>query len=124
MGRSLCNWLGNHNGITAEQLAHREQLPPTYPIAFALTASLDASVRDCLWACGFGWAKNMVQAVIKFVPLAQTAGQRILAKLSQHIPAAVQLAMALPDNEHQTFSPTLAILSAQHETQQSKLFRS
>ena len=41
----------------------------------------------------------MVWAVIKSVPLDQTAAQRILAKLSQHIPAAVQLAMALPDDE-------------------------
>ena len=116
---------GQHDGITAKQLAHREQLPPTYPIAFALAAAqLDASVRGCLLACGFGWAENMVWAAINLVPLGQTTGQRILAKLSQHIPAAVQLAMALPDNEHQTFSPTLAILSAQHETQHSKLFRS
>ena len=121
----MCNWLGNHDGITAEQLAHREQLLPTYPIAFALAAaSLDASVRDCLLACGFGWAENMVWAAIKSVPLGQTAGQRILAKLSQHIPAAVQLAMALPGDERQTFSPMLAILSAQLETQYSRLFRS
>ena len=116
---------GQHDGMTAKQLAHREQMPPTYQIAVALAVtSLDASVRGCLLACGFGWAENMVQAVIKSVPLAQTAGQRILAKFSQHIPAAVQLAIALPDNERQTFSPTLAILSAQHETQYSRLFGS
>ena len=59
----------------------------------------------------------MVWAVIKSVPLDQTAAQRILAKLSQHVPAAVQLTMALPGDERQTFSPMLAILSAQHETQ-------
>ena len=116
---------GQHDGITAKQLAHREQLPPTYPVAFALAAAqLHASVRGCLLACGFGWAENMVQAAIQSVPLGQTTGQRILAKLSQHIPAAVQLAMALPGDERQAFSPTLAILSAQHETQHSKLFRS
>ena len=121
----MCNWLGNHNGITAEQLAHREQLPPTYPVAFALAAAqLDASVRGCLLACGFGWAENMVQAAIKSVPLGQTTGQRILAKSSQHIHAAVQVGIKFPGDERQAFSPTLAILSAQHETQHSKLFRS
>ena len=125
MGRSLCNWLRNHDGIDAAQLAHCEQLPPTYPTAFALAAAqLDAGVRDCLLTYAFGWAENMVQAAIKSVPLGQTAGQRILARLSLHIPAAVQMAIDLPDDERQTFSPMLAILSSQHETQYSRLFRS
>ena len=125
MGRSLCSWLRNHDGIDAEQLAHCEQLPPAYPVAFALAAAqLDADVRDCLLTYAFGWAENMVQAAIKSVPLGQTAGQRILSRLSQHIPAAVQTAIDLPDGERQAFSPMLAILSSQHETQYSRLFRS
>ena len=125
MGRSLCIWLHSHDGIDATHLQHCEQLPPTYPIAFALAAAqTEASVRDCLLAYAFGWAENMVQAAIKSVPLGQTAGQRILARLSQAIPAAVQTAIDLPDDERQAFSPMLAILSAQHETQYSRLFRS
>ena len=125
MGRSLCNWLANHDGISKAQLKHCEQLPPTYPVAFALAAAqTDAGVRDCLLAYAFGWAENMVQAAIKSVPLGQTAGQRILARLSLSIPAAVQSAIDLPDAERQAFSPMLAILSAQHETQYSRLFRS
>ena len=125
MGRSLCNWLRNHDGVDPAHLQHCEQLPPTYPIAFALAASqLDAPVRDCLLAFAFGWAENMVQAAIKSVPLGQTAGQRMLASLSQHIPNAVQTAIHLPDDERQAFSPMLAILSSQHETQYSRLFRS
>jgi urease accessory protein len=125
MGRSLCNWLANHEGIDPAQLKHCEQLPPTYPVAFALAAAqTDAGVRDCLLAYAFGWAENMVQAAIKSVPLGQTAGQRILARLSQAIPAAVQFAIDLPDDERRAFSPMLAILSAQHETQYSRLFRS
>ena len=125
MGRSLCNWLANDDATDAALLKHCEQLPPTHPVAFALAAAqTDAGVRDCLLPYAFGWAENMVQAAIKSVPLGQTAGQRILARLSQHIPTAVQSAMALPDNERQAFSPMLAILSAQHETQYSRLFRS
>jgi urease accessory protein len=125
MGRSLCNWLRHHDGIDAAQLGHCAQLPPTYPIAFALAAAhTEASVRDCLLAYAFGWAENMVQAAIKSVPLGQTAGQRILARLSQAIPSAVQTAIDLPDSERQAFSPMLAILSSQHETQYSRLFRS
>lgn len=125
MGRSLCNWLANHESINPALLKHCEQLPPAYPVAFALAAAqTDAGVRDCLLAYAFGWAENMVQAAIKSVPLGQTAGQRILARLNQAIPAAVQFAIDLPDDERQAFSPMLAILSAQHETQYSRLFRS
>jgi urease accessory protein len=66
----------------------------------------------------------MVQAAIKSVPLGQRSGQRILAALSADIPAAVDHALSLNDDQRQAFSPRLAILSARHETQYSRLFRS
>ena len=72
----------------------------------------------------FAWAENMVQAAIKSVPLGQRSGQRILAALSAEIPAAVDHALSLHDDQRQAFSPRLAILSARHETQYSRLFRS
>jgi urease accessory protein len=50
--------------------------------------------------------------------------QRILTRLTQAIPSAVQQALALPDHERQAFTPGLAILSARHESQYSRLFRS
>ena len=125
MGRSLVEWLRNHDGTNAAHVAACGQLPPTYPVAFALAASqTGAGVRDCLLAYAFGWAENMVQAALKSVPLGQSAGQRILARLSRDIPAAVESAMALGDDERQSFSPMLAILSSQHEIQYSRLFRS
>ena len=52
------------------------------------------------------------------------AGQRILARLAADIPAAVDAALALRDDDRQAFSPMLAVLSARHETQYSRLFRS
>ena len=125
MGRSLLDWLRNHDGADAGHIAACAQMQPTYPVAFALAAApLEAGVRDCLLAYAFGWAENMVQAALKSVPLGQSAGQRILARLARGIPAAVESALQLPDDERQAFSPMLAILSAQHETQYSRLFRS
>jgi urease accessory protein len=125
MGRSLLEWLRNHDGMDPAQLACCEALAPTYPLAFALAAaSTQASVRDCVLAYAFGWAENMTQSAIKSVPLGQSAGQRILALLAADIPAAVERACELPDEERQAFSPMLAILSSQHETQYSRLFRS
>jgi urease accessory protein len=66
----------------------------------------------------------MVQAALKAVPLGQSAGQRILASLVGEIPATVDRAAALMDSQRQAFTPMLAILSAQHEMQYSRLFRS
>jgi urease accessory protein len=125
MGRSLLDWLRNHDGANAAHVEACARMQPTYPVAFALAASqTEAGVRDCLLTYAFGWAENMVQAAIKSVPLGQSAGQRMLARLAHVIPAAVEFAMQLPDDERQAFSPMLAILSSQHETQYSRLFRS
>ncbi len=125
MGRSLLDWLRNHDGANAAHIEACARMLPTYPVAFALAASqTEAGVRDCLLAYAFGWAENMMQAAIKSVPLGQSAGQRMLARLARDIPAAVESAMQLPDGERQAFSPMLAILSSQHETQYSRLFRS
>jgi urease accessory protein len=125
MGRSLLEWLRNHDGADAAHIEACSWMQPTYPVAFALAASqTEAGVRDCLLAYAFGWAENMMQAAIKSVPLGQSAGQRMLARLARDIPAAIESAMQLPDGERQAFSPMLAILSSQHETQYSRLFRS
>lgn len=128
MGRSMAQWLSNHTRDEPAHLPavqHLASLPPTYPVAFALAASLtEASVRDILVAYAFGWAENMVQAALKSMALGQSAGQRILARLAQAIPSAADQAMERLDTERQAFSPMLAILSAQHETQYSRLFRS
>jgi urease accessory protein len=97
----------------------------TFPVAFALAAaSTAASPRQIALTFAFAWAENMVQAAIKAVPLGQSSGQRILARLAAEIPAAVDHALSLADADRQAFTPMLAILSAQHETQYSRLFRS
>lgn len=125
MGRSLLAWLRNHTTAQPDQIAQLAALDPSYPLAFALAASAtDAPPRACLLAYAFGWAENMVQAAIKAVPLGQSAGQRILSALSAELPAAVDHALQQDSRSMQSFSPMLAILSSQHETQYSRLFRS
>lgn len=125
MGRSLLEWLRNHTTAQPGQIDVLAALQPSYPLAFALAASAtQAPVRDCLLAYAFGWSENMVQAAIKSVPLGQSAGQRILSALTAQIPAAVDDALTQDDAQRQAFSPMLAILSARHETQYSRLFRS
>jgi len=125
MGRSLLEWLRNQGDANDPRLTSCAALSPTWPLAFGLAlAQHHAPEREGLLASAFGWAENMVQAAIKSVPLGQLAGQRILSRLTQEIPTAVDHALSLDDLQRQAFSPMLAILSAQHEHQYSRLFRS
>lgn len=126
MGRSLAEWLKNRPAPDA-RVAQLAALPPapTWPVAFALAAAYSgAPLRDVLLSFGFGWAENMVQAAMRSVPLGQSAAQRMLARLIEALPDAVQRAAELADEQRQAFTPMLAILSAQHEMQYSRLFRS
>lgn len=127
MGRSMVEWLTNRSEPTDARVAQARALQPapTWPVVFALAAAqTGAPLREALLSFAFGWAENMMQAALKTVPLGQRAGQRILAALTHEIPAAVDRAAALMDSERQAFTPMLAILSAQHEVQYSRLFRS
>ncbi len=125
MGRSMLEWLRNQEAIDDYTIALCNQWVPTYPLMFALALSrTGASLEQCLQTYAFGWAENMVQAAIKSVPLGQNSGQRILTQLAKHIGPAVAHALQVTDDSRQAFSPMLAILSAQHETQYSRLFRS
>lgn len=125
MGRSLLDWLRNLQQASEAQLSVCAHLPVTYPLAMSLALSLAHTPLDhALQAYAFGWAENMTQAALKSVPLGQSAGQRMLARLAREIPLAVQTAMALQDDDRQAFSPMLAILSSRHETQYSRIFRS
>lgn len=127
MGRSLLDWLRNGEQADDPRIGLLAKLPtaPTWPLAFALAGVLaGAGVRDTALSLGFGWCENMVQAAMKAVPLGQAAAQRVLARLSNALPTAVDTALAQADSQRQAFAPMLAILSAQHETQYSRLFRS
>lgn len=134
MGRSLVEWLRNTGRDDARTaLCGQLQPAPTWPIAFALAVAQclptggtvpENIAQEALLAYAFGWAENMVQAAIKAVPLGQSAGQRILQALTERIPDAIDFACRVPDSQRQAFTPMLAILSAQHETQYSRLFRS
>jgi urease accessory protein len=127
MGRSLVEWLRNGSQADDPRVPACAALAPapTWPVAFALAATLaGADARHALLAFAFGWAENMVQAAMKAVPLGQAAAQRMLERLADAIPGAVDDALARGDDARQAFTPMLAILSAQHETQYSRLFRS
>jgi urease accessory protein len=87
--------------------------------------------RDSMVAYLWVWAENQVLVAMKSVPIGQSAGQRILLNVGTQIARAAQ-GWAAEGREVQgsvvparsNFAPGLAILSSQHETQYSRLFRS
>ncbi|RDU96059.1 urease accessory protein UreF [Trinickia dinghuensis] len=99
--------------------------PLSQPTAFAFAAAAHEVAADAaLAAYAFAWAENQVSAAIKAVPLGQLAGQRILVAARAVIDEAVARALDTPPDRINTFSPMLGVLSARHETQYSRLFRS
>ena len=72
----------------------------------------------------WSWLENQIAAGIKLVPLGQTDGQKLMAELLPEIPGIVAQGLKLEDEDIGASLPMMAILSAQHETQYSRLFRS
>jgi urease accessory protein len=100
----------------------------TFPTAFAAAAAaLNVDPHDGVTAYCFAWVENQMAAAVKAVPLGQAAGQRILfglhAPVARSVEEATRRAACHPP-ELSTFSPGLGVLSARHETQYSRLFRS
>jgi urease accessory protein len=96
-----------------------------FTTAFAFCAvRFDIEPRDALIAYLWSWAENQVIAALKAVPLGQSAGQRLLLALGPGIIEQVDRSAALPDDGLGNMAPGLALLSAKHETQYSRLFRS
>jgi urease accessory protein len=99
--------------------------PLSQPTAFAFAAyAHDASVEATLAAYAFAWVENQAAAALKAVPLGQVAGQRIIMALREPIDTAVRQALTTAPDSINTFAPQLGILSARHESQYSRLFRS
>ncbi len=126
MGRSLAEWLMQRHPQEPRVQCLRDLRPaPTWPVAFGLAGVLaKAELHDVLMAHGFSWAENQVQAAIKCIPLGQSAGQRVLQAISDAMPAAIQACLSRPPEQAQAYAPGLAIHSARHEQQYSRLFRS
>jgi urease accessory protein len=92
---------------------------------FALaSARWGIEVAPAAQAFAFSWAEAQTSAAVRLVPLGQSAGVRILAEVGGAIPDAVEMALALPDDELGGAAPQHALLSMAHETQYSRLFRS
>jgi len=120
MGRSLFVWARGQGLLDTLSVG----VPHFIFVMAQLLSDIDLPLEQLLQAQAFGWAENQVQAALKAVPLGQSAGQRVLARLAAEIPFAVARAIDTAPEQRQVFAPRLSILAARHETQYSRLFRS
>ena len=103
----------------------RDAAPVTLPAAFALAAhALAIPAQSALAGFLTAWLESQVLVAVKALPLGQVAGQRLLYSLGARVPAVAGVAMALGDDDVASFAPGIALASARHETQYSRLFRS
>ncbi|WP_049622271.1 urease accessory protein UreF [Frateuria defendens] len=130
-GRSLAQWLKGLPDLPALTAAHRALLDALQPPAWASVHAVAARVlgldeRGGLHALAWSLAENLTAAAIKLVPLGQAAGQAILRRLGGRLPALIEHVLATPAVPASAcnFAPMLGILSARHETQYTRLFRS
>ena len=80
----------------------------------------DWLVTGILWS----WLDNQMLVAAKAIPLGQNALQAVLADLKPVISECVGQSMQTFEMDSSSTVPLLAILSAQHEAQYSRLFRS
>ena len=123
LGAGLARVLAEVGLPEATAWAARPEL--TYATMFALAARRwNVPLAAAAQGFAFTWAETQTSAAVRLVPLGQSAGQRILAAAAATIPAVVTRALALDADEIGAASPRLAVASAWHETQYSRLFRS
>jgi urease accessory protein len=136
MGFSLCSLVCSLPDLPTDTIdTLRSIREPSLPCAWsATTTAWEIEAQDSVMGYLWTWAENQVLVAMKAVPIGQSAGQRVLLAMGSRIAgvAADLQSGGSGTNEngedsgddYSNFSPGLAILSSQHETQYSRLFRS
>ncbi len=126
MGYSLSKLITDLKVVDASLqaiLANQSEIP--LPTAFACAAvALDIPHEVALLGMLFSMVENQVLACVKSVPLGQVSGQSLLLSLHVEIENAAQRSQQLKDDELSNWAPGLSLLSMQHETQYSRVYRS
>ncbi|AOY86769.1 urease accessory protein UreF [Marinobacter salinus] len=122
LGAALVRLLGSLDLLPA-----KDRLPedPGYVILFAWAAHVRrVPARQTLLGFAWAWLENQLAVACKAMPLGHTAAQRLTERLRPKLVMAVDNALQKEDHELGPVLPGLALGSALHETQYSRLFRS
>ena len=127
LGAALARLLGSLALLPADLPGDEPALPEGagYVTLFAWAARVrGVPLRPALLGFAWAWLENQLAVACKALPLGHTAAQRLVERLRPALVAAVDEALALPDDALGPALPGLALASALHETQYSRLFRS
>ncbi len=99
--------------------------PVSFVVLFAWVASRwqiseQAAGLGLLWS----WLENQVAAATKLVPLGQTQAQQLLIRLQPTLSEVLARSAQVELDQVGASLPGLALASARHETQYTRLFRS
>jgi urease accessory protein len=93
--------------------------------AFAIAAAQCAVTgQETMAGYAWTWVEMQVAAAVKLIPLGHSSGQRLLWHLGAALDSVVDAACGHADDDIGMSLPGLAIMSARHETQYTRLFRS
>ncbi len=101
----------------------------TFPLSFIsvfswLASGLNVPLEEAATAYCWMLLENQVIAATKLLPLGQTAAQLLLLKLSKKMQNLNEQAFLVEDSSIGMSLPGLAMASAKHETQYTRLYRS
>lgn len=126
MGKALVRLLTQLDAIDSSDYQDWLSLDEiSFVSSFALSAHLCGLDKEASQS-GYCWTfiDNQIAAATKLVPLGQTQAQNLLFSLSEKVESAVALANELSDEQIGGSLPRVAMASAWHETQYTRLFRS
>jgi urease accessory protein len=107
------------------ELTGRLERKLAYAVAVGATAAVhDVPLRDALIAFLHAVAANLVSAGLRLVPLGQTDGQRVTARLEPVVVAVADAALQRSPEDMGAATPMIDWTSMQHEIQYTRLFRS
>jgi len=106
-----------------DRLSTQEEI--AYPVAVgACSAAHNLPLAETAQAFVQGFAANLVSAGVRLIPLGQTDGLRVIARLEPLLPRVVASALGASLDDIGGIAVMADIASMRHETQYTRLFRS
>ena len=102
-----------------------EWMPSTYAEALArATIAYELEQEAAQMVLCYGWIEQHTSALCRLIPLGPLAGQTLLDSCLRRLPTVMAAAATVTEEEIGASCPGMALASALHETQYTRLFRS
>jgi urease accessory protein len=109
----------------APQSFSTDWMPSTYAEALAhATVAYELAQEAAQMVFCYGWVEQHTSALCRLIPLGPLAGQTLLDSCLRRLPTVMAKAATVTEEEIGASCPGMALASALHETQYTRLFRS